>query len=126
MDFTDSYKSRYKMRAVGSGGSSIITTLPPQAVQREASKHGLSVKEFIDQYRVVACYDDFGGVFFQYEKAEDKGSSKTSEHTQMAKVDIKREASSFNTLREKLSGNSPNHVKATVLKVKGRTQEVED
>jgi len=105
MDFTDSYKSRYKMRAVGSDGASIITTLPPQAVRREASKHGLSVKEFIDQYRVVAYYGDFDGVFFQYEKVEAKDTGKTSEPAQPVQDGRSRKTDSFNTLREKLSRN---------------------
>ena len=72
----DAYVKSYKMRAVGAG-SSLEATLPRAIVEREARKHKLSVKEFIDLYRVEYLFNDFGGAFVRFRKvAEDSNVKK--------------------------------------------------
>ena len=66
----DAYTKSYKMRFVGPG--SVEATLPKPIVEREARKVGLSVEEFIEQYQVEYLFNDFGGAFLRFRKAEEK------------------------------------------------------
>ena len=81
----DAYIRSYKMRAVGAG-SSLEATIPRAIVEREARKHDLTVKEFIDLYRVEYLFDDFGGAFVRFKKAakdsnvKESGAEATSEN----------------------------------------------
>ena len=66
----DAYSKTYKMRIVGE--VSVEVTLPRAIVEREARKVGLTVVEFIEQYRVEYLFDDFGGAFLRFkEKASE-------------------------------------------------------
>lgn len=71
----DAYIRSYKMRAVGAG-SSLEATLPRAIVEREARKHKLSVKEFIDLYRVEYLFNDFGGAFVRFRKLAEESDVK--------------------------------------------------
>jgi len=72
MEIKDSYKAQYKMRTTGKNGMTTIITLPPMVVEREASKRGLTVAEFIEQFRVVAHFNNFEGVFYTFEEPKQK------------------------------------------------------
>ncbi|MFP3880366.1 MAG: hypothetical protein ACLFVA_05380 [Dehalococcoidia bacterium] len=71
----DAYAKAYKMRAVGAG-SSLEATLPRAIVEREARRHKLSVKEFIDLYRVEYLFNDFGGAFVRFRKVAEESDVK--------------------------------------------------
>lgn len=66
----DSYKKRYKMRALGQGGLNIVVSIPRVVVEREAEKHELTIEEFLEQFKAVAQYDNFEGVRYTFEEIE--------------------------------------------------------
>ena len=68
VEIKDSYKRRYKMRAVGENGLNIIVSIPRVVIEREAERRGLTVREFLEQFKAVAQYDSFDGVFYTFEE----------------------------------------------------------
>ena len=66
----DSYKKRYKMRAIGQDGLNIVVSIPRVVIEREAERRGLTVGEFLDRFRAVAQYNSFEGVLYTFEKIE--------------------------------------------------------
>jgi len=66
----DSYKRRYKMRAVGQDGLNIVVSIPRVVIEREAEKRGLTVEEFLEQFKAVAQYNSFEGVLYTFEEIE--------------------------------------------------------
>lgn len=76
-EIRDSYKRRYKMRAVGQDGLNIVVSIPRVVIEREAEKRGLTVGEFLEQFKAVAQYDNFEGVRYTFEEvAEEKRLSR--------------------------------------------------
>jgi len=71
----DSYKRRYKMRAVGQDGLNIVVSIPRVVIAREAEKRGLTIGEFLDQFKAVAQFDNFDGVIYTFEEIIEKGLS---------------------------------------------------
>ena len=69
---TESYRATFKMRIVGEG--SVEVTLPKVVVVREARKHGLSLQEFVKQFRAVANFNGIDGILYQFELVENKAS----------------------------------------------------
>ena len=67
VELRDSYKRRYKMRAVGQEGLNICVTIPRVVIEREAERRGLTVGEFLEQFKAVAQYDNFEGVHYTFE-----------------------------------------------------------
>ena len=51
-------------------GNSVVVAMPYEVIEREARKYNLSVDEFIQQYQVVAEYDIFDGVRYNFVKPE--------------------------------------------------------
>lgn len=72
----DAYKRRYKMRAVGENGMNIVVSLPRVVIERETEKHGLTIPEFLEQFRAVAQFDNFEGVLYTFEEIERAGNAK--------------------------------------------------
>lgn len=70
IDTRDSYKRRYKMRAVGQDGLNIVVSIPKVIIAREAEKRGLTIGEFLEQFRAVAHYNSFEGVLYTFEEAK--------------------------------------------------------
>jgi len=64
----DSYKRRYKMRAVGQDGLNIVVSIPRVVIERQAEKCELTIEKFLEQFRAVAQYDNFEGVHYTFEK----------------------------------------------------------
>jgi hypothetical protein len=64
----DTYKRRYRMRAVGQDGLNIVVSIPRVVVEREAEKRGLTIDQFLEQFKAVAQYDAFDGVLYTFEK----------------------------------------------------------
>jgi len=67
-EIRDAYKRRYKMRAVGQDGLNIVVSIPRVVIEREAEKHGLTIPEFLEQFKAVAQYDNFEGVHYTFEE----------------------------------------------------------
>jgi len=67
----DSYKRRYKMRAVGENSLNIVVSIPRVVIGREAEKRGLTVGEFLEQFKAVAQFDNFDGVLYTFKKTEE-------------------------------------------------------
>ena len=68
VEIRDSYKRRYKMRAVGQDGLNIVVSIPRVVIEREAERRGLTVGEFLEQFKAVAQYDNFEGVRYTFEE----------------------------------------------------------
>ena len=49
-------------------------TLPKVVMVREARKHGLSLQEFVKQFRAVANFNGIDGILYQFELVENKAS----------------------------------------------------
>ncbi|MBA7617647.1 hypothetical protein ES703_24963 [subsurface metagenome] len=64
----DAYKRRYKMRALGEDGLNIVVSIPRVVIDREAEKRGLTIKEFLTQFKAVAQFDSFDGVLYTFEE----------------------------------------------------------
>lgn len=71
-EIADSYKRRYKMRAVGQDGLNIVVSIPRVVIAREAEKRGLTLGEFLDQFKAVAQFDNFDGVVYTFEETIEK------------------------------------------------------
>ena len=56
------------MRAVGQDGLNIVVSIPRVVIEREAEKHGLTIPEFLEQFKAVAQYDNFEGVRYTFEE----------------------------------------------------------
>ncbi len=64
-------EKRYKMRALGKDRLNIVVSIPRVVIVREAEKHGLTIKEFLQEFKAVAQFGNFEGVFYTFE--ENKG-----------------------------------------------------
>jgi len=71
------YRKDYKMRTLGQNGLNTVVSIPRVVIEREADKRGLSVEEFIEQFRAVAHYNNFDGVFYIFEEVNSE-SQKSS------------------------------------------------
>ena len=68
VEIRDSYKRRYKMRAVGQDGLNIVVSIPRVVIEREAEKRGVTVGEFLEQFKAVAQFDNFEGIIYTFEE----------------------------------------------------------
>ena len=73
VEIRDSYKRRYKMRAVGQDGLNIVVSIPRVVIEREAERRGLTVGEFLEQFKAVAQFDSFDGVLYTFEEIMEEG-----------------------------------------------------
>lgn len=62
------YRKSYKVRLVGDGGAEI--TIPMMVLEKEASRYGLSVEEFIQKFRAIAHFNSFDGIYYRFEPAQ--------------------------------------------------------
>lgn len=64
----DTYQKTYKMRAVGDEGQNIVVTIPPEVLEKEARKYGLSIQQFVKRFRVLAEFNSFEGVHYTFKE----------------------------------------------------------
>lgn len=64
------YKKRYSMNVMGKKGYTTTIAIPPEVIDHKAEEAGLSPEEFIKQFKAVAHYNNFDGVFYTFEKEE--------------------------------------------------------
>ena len=57
------YHKSYLMQVVGPDGNSVRTTVPKQVVEKEATRLGLKVEEFIERYKIKWLYNGFPGLY---------------------------------------------------------------
>jgi len=65
------YKKRYRMNVVGKEGATTTVAIPPEVIEKKAEDERLTVEEFIKQFRVVAHYNNFDGVFYAFEPVKE-------------------------------------------------------
>ncbi len=61
------YQKLYKMRRVGEDGLNIVVSIPPEVVEKEARKRGLTIQQFVEQFRVMAEFNSFEGVHYNFQ-----------------------------------------------------------
>ena len=59
------------MRTAGRRARTVEVTVPRDVIVRQSLRAGLSLEDYIDQYRAVAHYDDSEGVYYRFEKVKD-------------------------------------------------------
>lgn len=62
----DVYQKTYKMRQQGREGQNIVVSIPPEIIEKEARKRGLSIDAFVQQFRVIANFNGFEGVLYKF------------------------------------------------------------
>lgn len=62
----DTYRKSYLMQAVGSDGNTIRTSIPRQTIEKEARKFNLTVKEFLEQYKIDWLFNSFPGLYGKF------------------------------------------------------------
>lgn len=67
------YKKTYKMRSLLPAKKHITVAIPYEVIERQASIHGLSVEEYVEQYVVVAEFNNFEGIHYTFRKADNGG-----------------------------------------------------
>lgn len=68
MGLKDSYRRRYKMRALGENSLNTVVSIPRVVIEREAERYGLSIEQFIDRFRAIAHYNNFEGIYYSFEE----------------------------------------------------------
>lgn len=71
IELSDAIIKKYKIRLTGRDGSSLETTIPKEAFEREARRLGLSVEEAVKALLVVWHYDSFTGLHLTFEPKEE-------------------------------------------------------
>ena len=71
-EIRDSYKKRYRMRALGEGGLNIVVSIPRMVIEREAGKRWLTIGEFLERFRAIAQFDNFDGIVYTFEETKEK------------------------------------------------------
>ncbi len=69
------YQKTYKMRRVGEDGLNVVVSIPPEVVEKEARKQGLTIRQFVEQFRVVAEFNSFEGIHYQFVPVEEKANT---------------------------------------------------
>ena len=68
----DTYIKTYRMQATGAGGKTIRTSVPSEVVEKEARRCGLSIKDFIRNFKVQWLYNGFEGAWAKFIPIEKK------------------------------------------------------
>jgi regulatory protein YycI of two-component signal transduction system YycFG len=61
------FEKTFRMRRAVKGEKCIIIGIPYELVKREADKRKLSIDQFIENFVVVASYNDSGVVTYRFE-----------------------------------------------------------
>lgn len=73
IDTNDAYHKVYKLRVAQGYNTkrSYEVTFPFQVIEKEANRNKLSVEEFVQQFKAVACFNGFEGVIYKFVKIDD-------------------------------------------------------
>ena len=69
-ELLDTYTKTYRMQVAGFG-ETIRTSVPKEVVEKEAKRHGLSVREFVKKFRVSWLYNGFDGAWARFVPKEE-------------------------------------------------------
>ena len=61
---------RYRVRTTGREGKTLETSIPREAFEREARRHGLTSKEAVDKLVAVWRFNNFRGLHLSFEPTE--------------------------------------------------------
>ena len=75
MGIKDALRKTYKIRRNVPGRDSVVVAMPFEVIEREARRLGLSVDEFIKTHQAVAEYDNFDGVRYTFQRANESEKS---------------------------------------------------
>lgn len=70
----NSYRRKYKMRGLGDCKQNTVVSIPRIIVSTRAANAGLTIDEYIKQYRAVAHYNNFDGVLYTFEPKDESGN----------------------------------------------------
>jgi len=66
-------EKRYRIRRTGRKGSSLETTIPREAFEREARRRGMTIDEALEKLEAVWWFDSFDGLHLSFEEKKKKG-----------------------------------------------------
>jgi len=64
----DAYTRTYIMRTAGKRSRTIEVTVPRDVIVRQARRAGLTIDEYLKQYRAVAHFNDSDELYYRFEK----------------------------------------------------------
>ena len=62
------YKRKYRMRVFK---GNVAVSVPPDVIRKEAEKAKLTIEEFIEQFCLIAQYNNFEGIHYQFKRSEE-------------------------------------------------------
>ena len=65
----NAYEKPYKVRV---GERNYAVSVPPEVIRKEAKSRGLTIERFLQQFYLVAKYNNFEGILYQFEQVEEK------------------------------------------------------
>lgn len=68
---TITFKKKYKMRSLGEDGLNTVVSIPRFVLQHEANKRGISLDDFLKDYRAVAQFDKIGELYYTFERVNE-------------------------------------------------------
>lgn len=66
------YIKRYKIRQTGKAGSTLETSIPKEAFEREARRRKMTIPEAVEVLEAVWRYNNFHGLHLSFEKKDDQ------------------------------------------------------
>lgn len=70
LDEGEVYIKRYKVRKSGRNGRTLETSIPRLTFEREARRRGLSVEKALEDLEAVWRFNDFDGLYLNFERKE--------------------------------------------------------
>lgn len=67
---SDTYSKTYKIRRVNTKERSMETTVPIDIVQRQASKEGVTIDEFLRDFKIEWRYNGFDGILLRFVRGD--------------------------------------------------------
>ena len=63
------YKKHYCLNMVGKDGATTTVAIPPEVIERKAEEAGITPEEFVKQFKAIAHYNNFEGIYYTFEPA---------------------------------------------------------
>ncbi len=73
MDNHGALRKRYKLRFNVRGKNSLLVAFPFEVAEREARERNLTIEELLENFQLVAQYDGFDGVHYNFEEMRSEG-----------------------------------------------------
>lgn len=62
-EIKDTYTKVFRMQATGADGQTVRVSVPREIVRREAKRHRLSIKQFLEHFCIEWRYNSFPGFY---------------------------------------------------------------